>query len=916
MGAMMNFATRAALSGGVFVVAAGMPAVSQAQNCAFNTTGTPPPVGGTLADLEKSLTSLATFSGTISSAMASSLSTANSALQSQSGAFVSNPASPPDSTGGGVWIRQIGGYANVNNTGTTTASVASASPAFPFNANTNGSCQDTLHLGYSGFQTGVDIARLNVNGWNFNTGAMAGFIETNASTTGPNNSSGFAGNFQSPFFGLYANVSRGGFFAEGSARWDFSQNHVSDSAVNIINQAFNSRAVSLSGSAGYHHDLGNSWFIEPAAGIAYSRLSIDPLSTVGTNRDTNFAFAIPTFTAPAGSFVFDDITSVLGRAGVRVGTTVNAGNVVLHPFVAASVWHEFDGSGTVKLQPCKGCYIAFEHLANISASTATPGLGTYGQYSLGVTGEVSDTGWLGYGRLDFREGKNIDGIGFNAGLRYQFMPDSSWLAANAAPYKARPAATPFTWQGFYAGGFLGGLGGTSEWTAISQPASNGVNAHVGGFLGGLEAGYNWQVAALVLGVESDIGWTNAHGAFTNPNGNGTLPNNPTCLNDLSHSCAVAPRWLSTLTGRLGYSWDRALFYAKGGGAWTSTQYSTFDNYYHAVDQFAPTGQQVLGQSTVSRFGWTVGAGLEYAIDDRWSAKGEYDYIQFGPRDVTLSDGERWTLARDRVHVGKVGFNYHLGDRPGDTGAYGVDLPVKAARAEPIRNWTGFYAGANLGWGAGNVKDDITLTAAPFTPPGPLTSTRLDMDGAIAGTQFGYNWQAGNVVLGAEADFQGSTQKGMNRINYNLQQCPTCVNMFSGHVGVPTNFSEPYTAALDYFGTVRGRAGYAADSWLLYVTGGWGYGHFTMNSGVDSNAVITSGSTIRGGWAFGGGVEGAIGQNWSWKAEYLGLDFGSWNASSGFTLPVSPSPPPGSFAFGQSIHAFDNIVRVGVNYHFQ
>jgi opacity protein-like surface antigen len=156
---------------------------------------------------------------------------------------------------------------------------------------------------------------------------------------------------------------------------------------------------------------------------------------------------------------------------------------------------------------------------------------------------------------------------------------------------------------------------------------------------------------------------------------------------------------------------------------------------------------------------------------------------------------------------------------------------------------------------------------------------------------------------------------MNRINYSLQQCPTCVNPATFNVGVPTNFSEPYTASLDYFGTIRGRVGYVVDSWLLYVTGGWAYGHFTMNSGADPNAVINSGSTLRSGWAFGGGVEGAIGENWSWRAEYIGLDFGSWNASSGFIVPMLPHGGVGNFAFGQSISAFDNIGRVGLNYHF-
>jgi hypothetical protein len=132
----MSFAVRAVVSGGVFIFAAGVPAVSQAQNCTFNTTGSVPG-SATFSDLETSLTSLARFSGTISNALTSSLTTTNSALPSQSGAFVSNPGNPaPDSTSGGVRIRGIGGYTNVNNAGTTNADVSGAIKSTPFGAST------------------------------------------------------------------------------------------------------------------------------------------------------------------------------------------------------------------------------------------------------------------------------------------------------------------------------------------------------------------------------------------------------------------------------------------------------------------------------------------------------------------------------------------------------------------------------------------------------------------------------------------------------------------------------------------------------------------------------------------------------------------------------------------------------------
>src|SRR5262249_20896621 len=192
----------------------------------------------------------------------------------------------------------------------------------------------------------------------------------------------------------------------------------------------------------------------------------------------------------------------------------------------------------------------------------------------------------------------------------------------------------------------------------------------------------------------------------------------------------------------------------------------------------------------------------------------------------------------------------------------------------------------------------------------LASTRAHINGAVAGAQLGYNWQTQNLVLGAETDFQGSTQKGLASFMYPVDTGQACASINANCDLFPPTLrvGESYTATLDYFGTIRGRAGYAFDSWLVYVTGGWVYGRFTTASDTPSGA-ISSGSTFRSGWALGGGIEGAIGQNWSWKAEYLALDFGSWNGQS------TAQTQDGPFVINHSIHGFDNILRVGLNYHF-
>jgi outer membrane autotransporter protein len=106
--------------------------------------------------------------------------------------------------------------------------------------------------------------------------------------------------------------------------------------------------------------------------------------------------------------------------GARVGTSFNAGNLALQPFVSASVWHEFAGNVTTSFSGSDQFGIG---LTTSSELTSTR-VGTFGQYGVGVTGQVLNTGWLGYARLDYRKGDNIEGTSVNGGVRYQFTPES------------------------------------------------------------------------------------------------------------------------------------------------------------------------------------------------------------------------------------------------------------------------------------------------------------------------------------------------------------------------------------------------------------------------------------------------------------------------------------------------------------
>ena len=229
-------------------------------------------------------------------------------------------------------------------------------------------------------------------------------------------------------------------------------------------------------------------------------------------------------------------------------------------------------------------------------------------------------------------------------------------------------------------------------------------------------------------------------------------------------------------------------------------------------------------------------------------------------------------------------------------AAAADLPTKAPIYKapvvaPLYSWTGLYVGVNVGgsWGS----QDGTLVVG-----GVAQDSTTHPDGVIGGGQIGYNWQFNQWVLGLEADFQGSSQKGDG-------------SFFIPGGGAllvipPTNIS--FSDRLEWFGTVRGRlgvTGWAGDRWLAYITGGWAFGHGTV-SGTSSGAITTaiSGSHDYSGWTVGGGVEWAFYNNWSAKLEYLYIDFGDG--------PTTALTPTTSFVTGKMT---DNIVRVGLNYKF-
>src|SRR5439155_13586853 len=130
-------------------------------------------------------------------------------------------------------------------------------------------------------------------------------------------------------------------------------------------------------------------------------------------------------------------------------------------------------------------------------------------------------------------------------------------------------------------------------------------------------GYDHQIGAWVLGVEGQWSWSDINGDRRDDPGN--------LLCNIVTACNTDIKWIATATGRVGYTFGPTLFFVKGGGAWARE-----DHRFVVV----ATGAD-LASARETRSGWTVGGGLELRLDHNWSARIEYNYIDFGDRRLTF-----------------------------------------------------------------------------------------------------------------------------------------------------------------------------------------------------------------------------------------------------------------------------------------
>lgn len=222
-----------------------------------------------------------------------------------------------------------------------------------------------------------------------------------------------------------------------------------------------------------------------------------------------------------------------------------------------------------------------------------------------------------------------------------------------APYYAPPpvAPPPYSWGGFYVGGNLG-AGWSGVGTFSDSAGSTFSSTTSSTFVGGGQFGLNYEFySGVVIGAEVMFDWA--------PNTQNTITfGNPVPAPlGSSATATINSRWLTTLTGKLGYAWDRLLVYGKAGGAWVGADTPSLTT---------PGGVVFPISGNSSNSGWTAGIGIEWAFAGPWSARAEYDFIGLSNETFTVGPGpapfggDTINTNNRNIQLLTVGLNYKFG----------------------------------------------------------------------------------------------------------------------------------------------------------------------------------------------------------------------------------------------------------------
>lgn len=222
-----------------------------------------------------------------------------------------------------------------------------------------------------------------------------------------------------------------------------------------------------------------------------------------------------------------------------------------------------------------------------------------------------------------------------------FAISTSAHAADAVVY-SEPSPAPaamdaaYNWTGFYLGAFGGVTTGDYDFSGTDGVDTIDLSVSGSGFLGGAQVGYDHQMGQIVLGAVADIAWTNHEAEIS-----ASVPGFGTAEVESTLD------YLGTVRARAGYAMDEFLVYAHGGFAYGKTEQT-----------LSATGVGSVSTDNDMKYGWTIGAGAEYAVTDTISLQTEYSYVDLG-EDEIFNDGGITVDEDVAFHAVKVGLNFRF-----------------------------------------------------------------------------------------------------------------------------------------------------------------------------------------------------------------------------------------------------------------
>ena len=257
---------------------------------------------------------------------------------------------------------------------------------------------------------------------------------------------------------------------------------------------------------------------------------------------------------------------------------------------------------------------------------------------------------------------------------------------------------------------------------------------------------------------------------------------------------------------------------------------------------------------------------------------------------------------------------------GSTAALAADLGARTytkapAMVDQVYNWTGFYIGGDIG-AANQTRNFTSNFSQPDSESAPANNVQhnsFSNTSFIGGIHAGYNWQfAPNLVAGVEGDWQW--------LRSNHSFCRQTDILSIACLDGPGNnrgFGS-VSGALSSIATARARLGWAVDRVMFYGTGGAAFANIKSSlalsclagCGGDGNPLTASlsSSAHRTGWVVGAGIEWMVGYDWTLRAEYQHVDFGSVSAT-----PLSPNCGGCTLSSSQNLRL--DILRTGLSYKF-